>query len=502
MTVKPYITLLFILSVFTLLLAITVFFPVHGIIVSKNFNLRFASPDDLLPKEKVKYADITSIIRHEAYINDTTFAKLAVKESKLLPDTIKADRDSLINSLSYLQFPENNHTILYPVFKALENAGRSSKPVRIIHYGDSQIEGDRITSYLRKSLQQKFGGMGVGLVPLEQMYDFGFSVSQQNSDNWLRYTLYGNRDSSASGDNFGILAGFCRFSPYIPDSSVSKPLETIAWVSFKPSPFSYQNTKTFQQCRIFYSANKEPFIAELYQGGVLANADMYPATKSLKTIRWTFDRPVSGIKIVFKGSDSPDMYGLALDGLSGVAVDNIAMRGSSGIVFTKMNAKFLKEQLTQLNVKMIILQFGGNVVPHIINNYSYYENLFYSQLKRIKELLPDVGIVVIGVADMSIKEKDSYVSYPNIEKVRDALKNATLKANAAYWDMFEAMGGRNSMPSWVFANPSLASSDFVHFNARGAKIIAQMFYNSLMYEYTLYKKSAEKNEMINNNIKQ
>jgi hypothetical protein len=51
------------------------------------------------------------------------------------------------------------------------------------------------------------------------------------------------------------------------------------------------------------------------------------------------------------------------------------------------------------------------------------------------------------------------------------------------------MGGKNSMPSWVFANPPLASSDFVHFNTRGARIIANMFYNSLMYEYNLYKKN-------------
>jgi hypothetical protein len=31
-------------------------------------------------------------------------------------------------------------------FRAFENASSSSKPVRVLHYGDSQIEGDRITS--------------------------------------------------------------------------------------------------------------------------------------------------------------------------------------------------------------------------------------------------------------------------------------------------------------------------------------------------------------------
>jgi hypothetical protein len=76
--------------------------------------------------------------------------------------------------------------------------------------------------------------------------------------------------------------------------------------------------------------------------------------------------------------------------------------------------------------------------------------------------------------------------------VRDALKNATFKANGIYWDMYEAMGGRNSMPGWVFAKPPLASRDFVHFNIEGSKIIAQMFYSSILYDYNLYEKKHKK----------
>jgi hypothetical protein len=37
------------------------------------------------------------------------------------------------------------------------------------------------------------------------------------------------------------------------------------------------------------------------------------------------------------------------------------------------------------------------------------------------------------------------------------------------------------------ANPSLASSDFVHFNPRGAKTIAQMFYNAFILEYQKFE---------------
>jgi hypothetical protein len=53
--------------------------------------------------------------------------------------------------------------------------------------------------------------------------------------------------------------------------------------------------------------------------------------------------------------------------------------------------------------------------------------------------------------------------------------------------MYKAMGGRNSMPAWVNADPPLAASDYVHFNPRGAKTIAQMFYNAFILEYQKFE---------------
>jgi uncharacterized protein YehS (DUF1456 family) len=51
----------------------------------------------------------------------------------------------------------------------MESAMEGKKVVRIIHYGDSQIEGDRIISFLRNKIQNKFGE-AAGLVPARQVY--------------------------------------------------------------------------------------------------------------------------------------------------------------------------------------------------------------------------------------------------------------------------------------------------------------------------------------------
>ena len=122
-------------------------------------------------------------------------------------------------------------------------------------------------------------------------------------------------------------------------------------------------------------------------------------------LKWIFEEPQSSITLKFSGSTSPEIYGIALDNVYGVAVDNVAMRGCSGTFFTKIDRDLLQEMYKLLNVKLIILQFGGNVVPYIAENTKYYEKWFYSQLRRIKQACPNVSIIVIGVADMSVKER-------------------------------------------------------------------------------------------------
>jgi lysophospholipase L1-like esterase len=473
--------------VFILLLAGALYFPEEGIRISDSLRLRFFTSKDIFSANKTKYADIDNILKQQKFINDSVLT--AIAEGKLSDiNTLRANTDSLISSITPIEYPQNDFTILHSFFRSLKNLQSSGQLIRIMHYGDSQIEDDRITSLLRNRLQSRFGGSGAGLVPASQLYPYGFSMRQANSENWYRYTGFGKMDTSIKHRRYGALASYCSFVPY----GHSHQSDTIeAWVKFNVSPYSYQNTRSFSQCRVFYSHNNKPFLNELYIDDKLSDADFFPSSNRLKVIRWSFDSPSKELMLKFKGQSSPEIYGIALDGYKGVAVDNIPLRGCSGLFFTKVDEQLLSEMYKELNVKLFILQFGGNFVPAGLDNYTGYENWFYSQIIRIKKLCPGAKILVIGVADMSVKDRNQYITNPNVEKVRDALKKAAFKSGAAFWDMYKAMGGKNSMPSWVFADPPLASDDFVHFNPRGARTIAQMFYNAFILEYHRFEKYAQ-----------
>ena len=95
--------------------------------------------------------------------------------------------------------------------------------------------------------------------------------------------------------------------------------------------------------------------------------------------------------------------------------------------------------------------------------------------------------MVIGPSDMAIKEKDHFITRPFLPEVRDALKKACFEKGCAFWDIYEVMGGRNSMQSWVNADPPLAGSDYTHFTPAGAKRIAELLNIAIQEDYIEWK---------------
>jgi hypothetical protein len=106
---------------------------------------------------------------------------------------------------------------------------------------------------------------------------------------------------------------------------------------------------------------------------------------------------------------------------------------------------------------------------------------FKSQLYTIKKLRPDACIIVIGPSDMSTKVEGEMATYPLLPYMVKKMKQASKDAGAGYWDMYEAMGGKNSMSYWV--EQDWAVDDYTHFSPQGAKIISEMFYEAFLVEY-------------------
>lgn len=465
----------------------SVFFPKNGIIIGK-LTLKMPDLSYLYKDTKVKYADISKIVKSSD--NPDSLPDL-LQQTKGLNTSgfseIDLSKIELADNIYPIAFDSTIKNTLYPFFDKLLTQQKMDKPLRILHYGDSQIEGDRITAFLRHRLQRIFGGGGPGLLSILQVYDSYITMNQKNSDNWQKFAVFGADTKRIKSKKYGALAAFAKF--FNENQDTTKINISEASISISESKFSYSTVKKFNQLQLYYGNNNTGCKIKIYADGNLLIHDSLRTNTDFSVYTCNFDVTPKSLSIQFFAKESPDFYGLSLDNVSGIAVDNIPLRGNSGTFFTSLNYAHIQKMYQELNPGLFILQFGGNVMPYTksVATANQYGEWFYAQIMILKRLCPEAAIIVIGPSDMSKKENENYITYPMLEPVRNAMKAATLKAGAGYWDLYEAMGGRNSMPSWVEANPPLAGTDYTHFTPKGAGIVANMFYNALMLEFVKYK---------------
>lgn len=482
---KPAKILQFILGVFLLLTVVVALTPANGIKVG-DFTFHMLTFRELLFDEKPRYADVNKILDKQFNIDSL----VEIGNDSLTSDSImrvihKANYDSLVQSLTKIEISKKGGENLYRFFRNLERDSAS----RIMHYGDSQIEGDRITAFVRNKLQQKFGGTGPGLRPALQPYDYVFTAHQENYGNWKRYPIYGDVDSTLQHNRYGVMAAFSRFAPHATDSV---PALDSTWydarLTISKSAVAFKRTRKYENMRLFYGNSRAPVLMQVMVKDSVFYTDTLLANVNYAVSEYQLPDSVGNISISFAGFDSPDIYGIELASDSGIIMDNIALRGSSGLVFRKNNREHSKKMYSDLNPGLFILQFGGNVMPYITNKKAIqkYGRRFKKEIEYLQQLCPEAAIIIVGPSDMSTKVKDNFVTYPHLPDVVETLREVAFSTGSGFWNMYEAMGGKNSMPAWVNAEPELARPDYTHFSARGARLVANMFYNALILEYNNY----------------
>lgn len=376
------------------------------------------------------------------------------------------------NTISFVQgkstpITGNTKQLSY-FFDALKKA--KTNTVRIAHYGDSVIEGDLITADIRETLQNNFGGNGVGWLGIVSA-DYNFRTTTKHSfsaDNWKSGTVY---TSNPDGLPLGV------------SGEANVPVDN-AWVQYETTPIR-RYLKDFSLVKLFYSNAKNSSIKYSFNKGAAQNVQLNTGA-GVQELDLKPTGKAKSVKIEFPVADQATVYGVSLENEPGVYVDNLPLRGNSGVDIQKINSNLLKEFAKYLDYKLIILEFGLNIVgAHA--DYSWYEREMLKVIDKLKEAFPKTSFVLISVHDKAIKKGSRFVTDPAVIRLLQTQKSIAENGGIAYWSLFEAMGGENSMPDWVNANPPLAFKDYFHFNDQGAKKVAQLFTDALLDEFNKYK---------------
>ena len=355
------------------------------------------------------------------------------------------------------------------------HAKLSQPSCRILHYGDSKIEGDRITAYLRNGLQTLYGGTGPGYFPIKMPYGQR-SIIEQTSGNWYRYALFNaeqrkNKDL-LQNNQYGLYANVCRFAPARGEAAGLK----TASFTISPSHSYYNKLSQYTDVAIHYGNCTAPAIVTVFDGNTEIKKDTLVSDGAYHAYKLKFSTTPKKLRVQFSSTKSPDFYGVTVGSGEGVQMDNIPTRGDSGFHFTRIQDTY-DAMSRELKPDIIIFQFGGNLVPYLTKNkVASSVKRIITNMQWVQKRNPDALFLLIGPSDML--KRSTKTTYEILPELVAEMKKQTAENGFAFFSMYEAMGGKNSMKIWY--DNRMAASDLVHFSDKGTERMAQLLFQSLV----------------------
>jgi hypothetical protein len=395
--------------------------------------LSFIETENIFPK-KLKQIDLfadlktsTSVVSTESEVNNS-------KKNK------QEETNKTADILSLKDYSIEKNKSFSNLLLQLKNA-RNEK-VHIAYFGDSFIESDLVTNELRQLLQKQYGGNGVGFIPIQTINsDLRKSIGQQNSTNW------------ATQLNESKLLTACQSKESYTNFTIKKPYAACT------------------QAKLFYKS------AEALNILIKTDSNKYesnlPVSNSLHAIKINKDS-FTTIGIQFPNNNTT-YYGFSFEDSMGVYVDNFSVRGSNGTHLLKIDTTLLQEFNTIQNYSLIILHFGINVLNND-TKLDWYKIGLQKTITFIKNQFPNATILIISTSDKSTKQQGIYETDKGMQTLITLQQNVAQQNHICFWNLYENMGGYNSMISWVKDNPVKAYKDYTHITYTGAAKVAEMLY--------------------------
>ncbi len=352
-------------------------------------------------------------------------------------------------------------------YEALTRRDSLGRPVRIAYFGDSYIEGDILTSDLREMLQKNYGGCGVGYVDIASSF-----VA-------LRPTLY---------HRYGGWADHCVLDsvPFVRSkigiSGRYAVADSAAFVRISGVK-KYERLDTFEVATL-YLATTYPATVWMSANGRRVEPQKTAGTGGVEAV--SHEGRMGTVR--FDVGRGTTCFGMAVEGKKGVVVDNLSLRGSSGMNILSITERHLTELSAVRPYDLIVLQYGLNVASPRQTNYDYYKEQMTKVIERLKKTNPDAAILIVSIGDRENKIGGKLQTLPGVKALIPYQNNLAADNNVAFWNLYKAMGGEGSIVKMADATPAEAARDYTHINYHGGRKIATLLYDAIVFGHKEYER--------------
>jgi len=315
----------------------------------------------------------------------------------------------------------------------------------IIHFGDSHIQGERITSVIRSTLQNSFGGDGMGMFfPYSLCASFGPTGTQSKISGTYSYSTFLKPKNRKIG-----LMGY--------EITMEKDARLQMIVSSK------FRGKATDKLKIWYHSSSDtlpircnmPFVKEVSNKKVDEN---------LYVLTVVSERPI----------DTIDFTSLTSNSQKGISYQSSGLVGAQ---FTHLiqHEKYFENQLKELNPNILLFSYGTNEAYGAIDSVAYRKSIL-GFLTKLKNQFPSVPLVISSCPDTRSNGRT-----PQSQKlVNSIFADVSKQLGCCFFDLNTAMGGWGSLYNW--SKRDLVLTDKLHFNAKGGELLSKLFIKGVFNE--------------------
>lgn len=337
----------------------------------------------------------------------------------------------------------------------LGNVPGLHRPLRIGFMGDSFIEGDLLTCDFRELMQNKYGGGGVGFVPITSQVA-GFRQTVRHKFNqWKQSSIVNNKSGAFTISAF-------HFTP-----------SENSYVEYKGSS-NRKHLDRFSRARLLFVSEGRSVIRATVNGQeeFLFNTEPKNVLQEVQ-----LDGDFQSIRYQISDVEGFRAYGVFLENPTGVSVDNFSVRGNPGTVMSRINPE-LSRQFGKLSpYDLIVLQYGLNVVQSQVTNYTTYQKQMTAVVNHIKRCFPGVAILIMSVGDRATRSNGVFVTMPGIRAMVKTQEQVARDCGVMFWNTYEAMRAQGGMSTFV--KNGWAAKDYTHISARGGQKIAKALFEAI-----------------------
>ncbi len=346
---------------------------------------------------------------------------------------------------------------------------------RIVHFGDSVVASDYVSSTLRRRFQEQFGDAGHGFTLIANAWPAYYheGVSRFATSGWLISRVVG----PLAGDGWHGLGGV----------SFRGPPHLLARIGTAKKGDVGRKVSRFV---IAYVEAPDGGQADIrIDGAPRQPLDTKGPEKRFRSATYATSDGEHELEIqTTKGTSR--FFGVVLErDEPGVVLDAIGIQGARIRFLDKQDDAHFREQLAWRDPGLVIYQFGAN---ESADGYAYSMDDYHDTMKAVIaqqiQALPNASCLVLGAMDRATRKGDAVRSLTIIPLLVEQQRRVAFELGCAFFDTFRAMGGEGSMPRWF--RRDLGQSDLTHPSAVGAEVIGNWIFRALMQAARSGKPSA------------